>query len=122
MPLIIAAVASTVLIIILLALGVSAVTFVNPVLTLALIGMFAIGLIVSENIALHLRMVHSQPGEAGYGLKCLHWHHKLALWIGIALLAYVLVLSTLFEGVLVLSLISLWILSFLLFSAVIVLL
>lgn len=122
MPLVIAAAASTILIVVLLALRIPEVFFCNAHLTLGLLGGLAIALIASENVALNIRSAQFQSGEEGYSTRRLHWHRKLALWSGVCLLAYVLLLANFITlGGLVLGLIPLWFLSFLVFSAVILL-
>lgn len=123
MPLIIAASISTILIIVLLALGIPLVVFTNACLVIGLLGALAAAIIASENITMQCRLLNLHPGEDRCCVKRLHWLHRLTIWTAICLLIYLLLLCNLIVlGVLELGLLPFWFLCFLFIALVVSLL
>lgn len=111
---------STILIIVLLALGISSISFVDANLTFGLLGVFAVALAASENAALHARLLNTQSSNENQGRRCLYWQHRFHIWLYEALFVFVMVVSFfIVTNVLNLGLIPLWFLAFLVFAILI---
>lgn len=111
---------STILVIVLLALGITTVYVEEAYFTFGLLGFFAVALAASENTALHARLLNTQSSNENQGRHDLYLHHRFHMWLYEALFVAILVVSFFIAAdILVLGLIPLWFLSFLIFAILI---